>query len=177
MEHKWYVVHTYSGYEARVVETLRDQARRDGLEDHFGEILVPMEQQPEGAEGRKATKKFFPGYIFVEMTLNKQTWHLVNNTPRVTGFVGGGSEPGKVRPLPEREVARLRTQIEDGTPAPASTEKYEVGEKVRVKQGPFASFTGVVDEVSEEKGKLWVLVSIFGRATRAELNFSEVEKL
>lgn len=177
MEHKWYVVHTYSGYEARVVDALRERAGLAGLEDHFGEILVPKEQQPEGAESRRPTKKFFPGYIFVEMILTKETWHLVNDTPRVTGFVGGGSEPGKVRPVPAREVARLRTQIEDGTPAPASTEKYEVGEKVRVKQGPFSNFTGVVDEVSEEKSKLWVLVSIFGRATRAELNFSEVEKI
>lgn len=176
MDHKWYVVHTYSGYEGRVEESLRERIRQFGKEDLFGEIMVPKESPSEGSERRGPARKFFPGYIFVEMTLTEDTWHLVKDTPRVTGFVGGGKEPGKVRAVPEHEVARLRHQIADGKAAPAPKEKFEEGETVRVNEGPFANFRGTVDEVNVDKAKLRVLVSIFGRATPVELDFSQVEK-
>ncbi|MBU0552717.1 transcription termination/antitermination protein NusG [Myxococcota bacterium] len=177
MEHKWYVVHTYSGYEARVELTLWERIKQFDLEAHFSEILVPREPEGESKTGRKTSgKKFFPGYIFVKMALTKETWHLVKDTPRVSGFVGGGKEPGSVRPVPEREVLRVTHQINEGTARPTPTERFDEGETVRVIDGPFANFNGTVDEVNLDKSKLRVLVSIFGRATPVELNFSQVEK-
>ena len=175
MDHKWYVVHTYSGYEGRVETTLWDRVRQNGLEEQFSEILVPREKETEG-ERRGPPRKFFPGYIFVKMELNTQTWHIVNDTPRVSGFGGGGKTPGSVRPVPEHEVARITNQIEEGTASQVQQQRYDEGETVRVTDGPFANFNGTVDEVNMDKGKLRVLVSIFGRATPVELDFSQVER-
>ena len=177
MEHKWYVVHTYSGYEGRVEAALWDRIEREGLDTQFSEILVPREQPSEKNGERKGpARKFFPGYIFVKMELNTDTWHLVNGTPRVSGFVGGGKPPGSVRPVPPAEVKRITDQIEEGAVVSAPQDQYEEGETVRVTEGPFANFNGTVDEVNLDKGKLRVLVSIFGRATPVELDFSQVEK-
>ncbi len=175
MEHKWYVVHTYSGYENRVEQTLWERVRQNDAEGLFSEILVPKEKEVEG-ERRGPARKFFPGYIFVKMELNTQTWHIVSGTPRVSGFVGGGKTPGSVRPVPEHEVRRITDQMEVGLAAAVPQQRYEEGETVRVADGPFANFNGTVDEVNLDKGKLRVLVSIFGRATPVELDFSQVEK-
>lgn len=177
MEHKWYVVHTYSGYEARVEAALWDRIEREGFDQQFSEILVPREQPSEKNGDKKGpARKFFPGYIFVKMELNTDTWHLVNDTPRVSGFVGGGKTPGSVRPVPPSEVKRITDQIEEGAVVATPQDRYEEGETVRVTEGPFANFNGTVDEVNLDKGKLRVLVSIFGRATPVELDFSQVEK-
>ncbi|MGC6419209.1 MAG: transcription termination/antitermination protein NusG [Bradymonadia bacterium] len=175
MDHKWYVVHTYSGYENRVETTLWERVKQNNAEELFSEILVPREKETEG-EQRGPARKFFPGYIFVKMALNTESWHIVNNTPRVSGFVGGGKTPGSVRPVPEHEVRRITDQMEEGVEAAAPQQKFEEGETVRVADGPFANFNGTVDEVNVDKGKLRVLVSIFGRATPVELDFSQVEK-
>ena len=176
-EHKWYVVHTYSGYENRVESTLWERIRQNGLESFFSEVLVPRETPVEGKNDRRGPpRKFFPGYVFVKMELNTNTWHLINDTPRVTGFIGGGKEPGSVRPVPEREVLRITDQIAEGTASPTPTERFEEGETVRVTEGPFANFSGTVDEVNVDKARLRVLVSIFGRATPVDLEFSQVEK-
>ena len=177
MEHKWYVVHTYSGYEERVEAALWDRVEQEGLGDQFSDILVPRENnQDQAGEKKGRARKFFPGYIFVKMELNTTTWHLVNDTPRVSGFVGGGKTPGSVRPVPPAEVKRITDQIEEGTVVAAQQDQYDEGETVRVTEGPFANFNGTVDEVNADKGKLRVLVSIFGRATPVELDFSQVEK-
>jgi transcriptional antiterminator NusG len=178
MEHKWYVVHTYSGYENRVEQTLRERIKQNNADELFSEILVPRESEGDTArDGRRGpARKFFPGYIFVKMVLNTETWHIVNDTPRVSGFVGGGKDPGSVRPVPEHEVKRITNQIEEGTARPTPKQRFEEGETVRVTDGPFANFNGTVDEVNVDKAKLRVLVSIFGRATPVELDFSQVEK-
>jgi len=178
MEHKWYVVHTYSGYENRVELTLGERIKQNDAEDLFSEILVPRENDGDQArEGRRGpARKFFPGYIFVKMELNTKSWHIVNDTPRVSGFVGGGSDPGSVRPVPDSQIRRITNQIEEGTASPVPKQRFEEGETVRVTDGPFANFNGTVDEVNADKNKLRVLVSIFGRATPVELDFSQVEK-
>ena len=176
MEHKWYVVNTYSGYENRVESALKERIKQNNAEDLVSEILVPREKEVEGKERAGQPRKFFPGYIFVKMELNTESWHLVNDTPRVSGFVGGGKTPGSVRPVPDHEVARITNQIEEGTVSTVPTQQFEEGETVRVAEGPFANFNGTVDEVNMDKGKLRVLVSIFGRATPVELTFAQVEK-
>jgi transcriptional antiterminator NusG len=176
VEHKWYVVHTYSGYENRVETTLWERVRQNNAEELFSEVLVPREKEVEGVERRGPARKFFPGYIFVKMELNTQSWHIVSGTPRVSGFVGGGKTPGSVRPVPEHEVLRITNQMEEGMARPEPLQRFEEGESVRVTDGPFANFNGSVDEVNIDKGKLRVLVSIFGRATPVELDFSQVEK-
>jgi transcriptional antiterminator NusG len=175
MEHKWYVVHTYSGYEGRVETALWDRVKQNGVEHLFSEVLVPREKEVEG-EKRGPARKFFPGYIFVKMEMNTTSWHIVNDTPRVSGFIGGGKTPGSVRPLPDHEVNQLTQQIEEGTVSATPQQRYEEGETVRVTDGPVANFNGTVDEVNADKGKLRVLVSIFGRATPVELDFSQVER-
>ena len=176
-DHKWYVVHTYSGYENRVELTLKDRISQHNADDLFSEILVPRENEGEmKGERRGPARKFFPGYIFVKMLLNTETWHIVNGTPRVSGFVGGGKTAGSVRPVPEHEVLRITNQMEEGTARPAPKQRFEEGETVTVSDVPFANFSGTVDEVNMDKGKLRVLVSIFGRATPVELDFSQVEK-
>ncbi len=175
MEKKWYVVHTYSGFENRVKASLEERIRNAGKEDFFDEILVPSEKVVEMFKGEKKTtsRKFFPGYILVKMNLNDETWHLVNNTPKVTGFVGGALTPP---PVPTGEVDKIRLQMEEGAVKPKPKVSFERGENVRVIDGPFTNFNGVVDEVKPDKGKLRVLVSIFGRATPVELDFVQVEK-
>ena len=176
-DHQWYVVNTYSGYENRVEGALWERIKQNEAEASFSEILVPREKEGEMKEGRRApARKFFPGYIFVKMALNTETWHIVNGTPRVSGFVGGGKNPGSVRPVPAHEVLRITNQIEEGATRTAPEIIFDEGETVRVKEGPFSNFNGTVDEVNLDKGKLRVLVSIFGRATPVELDFSQVEK-
>ncbi len=178
MEHKWYVVHTYSGFEQRVKQTIEEQIKQKGMEDLFAEILIPKEKPAEVPKGerRAPARKFFPGYIFVKMVLNEDTWHLVSDTPRVSGFVGGGKKTGQVHPISEAEVERITTNMTEGTVRSVPKETFEVGETIRVIDGPFASFNGRVDEVNLDKSKLRVLVSIFGRETPVELDFSQVEK-
>jgi len=175
MSHQWYVVHTYSGYEQKAKVALEERIQSLGRQDDFTEILVPSENVVEMKKGVKKTtsRRFFPGYILVKMDLNDDTWHLVKNTPKVTGFVGSGNNPPAV---PEEEVMRITKQIDEGTLRPKPKVEFEKGEAVRVVDGPFATFSGVVEEVSPEKGKLKVLVSIFGRSTPIELDFMQVEK-
>lgn len=178
MEHKWYVVHTYSGFENKVEKALRERIKQFDAEGAFTEILVPRENVTEVVKGERKTsaRKFFPGYILVKMELNKRTWHIVKETPKVSGFVGGGNDPASVPSVPEREVLAITNQIAEGSTRPAPKQRFEDGETVRVTDGPFANFSGVVDEVNLDKGKLRVLVSIFGRATPVELDFTQVEK-
>ncbi len=171
----WYVVHTYSGYENKAKQALEDKVRANGLEQYFGQILVPSEKVTETKSGvkRTSTKKFFPSYLFVQMELNDQTWHLVKNTPKITGFVGGGTRPS---PIPEAEVLRITNQIAEGTLKPVTRAVFEKGETVRVAEGPLQGFTGLIEEVNQEKGKAKVMVSILGRSTPVDLAFNEIEK-
>ncbi len=175
MAKKWYVVQAYSGFEDKVVERLQETIERSGLQDKFGEIIVPREEVVELKNGQKVTsqRKFFPGYILVEMEMNEETWHVIKDTPQVSGFLGSG---GKPRPMPAREVEALKHQIEEGVERPRPKVMFDVGDAVRVLDGPFASFNGVVEEVMEDKAKLKVSVSIFGRPTPVELDFVQVEK-
>jgi transcriptional antiterminator NusG len=173
MEKSWYVVHTYSGFEDKVKGSIEDKVKRKGLDDKITRILIPTERVIElkGGKKKELDKKFYPGYILVEMELNDETWHLVRSTPRVTGFVGG-SDPV---PLPGGEVEEILQQIERG-PVQQVRTQFEVGETVRIIDGPFANFMGAVDEVDMDHGRLRVMVSIFGRQTPVELNFFQVEK-
>ena len=174
--HKWYIVHAYSNFEKKVAEAIRDQAKTQGLEDCFSEILVPTEDVVEIRRGRKvnAERKFFPGYVLVKMDMTDEAYHLVKNTPKVTGFLGSGLKP---MPVSEKEVARIIGAIEEGVERPKPTIQFEIGETVRVTDGPFASFNGSVEQVDEERTRLRVTVSIFGRATPVELEYSQVEKV
>jgi transcriptional antiterminator NusG len=176
-EKKWFAVHTYSGYENKAKKSLEDKIRMEGLGDYFGEILIPVEQVVEMVKGeRKTTKrKLMPGYILVQMEMNDRTQHLVKNTPKVTGFVGAvqGQDPV---PMREAEVQRLTSQITEGILKPKPKVQFEEGDNVRVIDGAFTNFSGSVEEVNPEKGRLKVLVSIFGRATPVELDFMQVEK-
>ena len=175
MAKHWYVVHTYSGYEDKAKKALEERVRQHKVVDLFEEILVPTEDVMEVKKGvkRAVKRQFFPGYLLVKMELNDTSWHIVKGTPKVTGFVGGSLKPPMV---PEEEVRRITSQIEEGTLKPKTKVEFEKGDNVRVVSGPFASFTGTVDMANEEKGKLKVLVSIFGRSTPIELDFTEVEK-
>jgi transcriptional antiterminator NusG len=172
----WYVVHTYSGFEARVKLTLEERVRNAKLQDKFGKIIVPQEQVVELVRGEKKTssRKFFPGYMLIQCELNDETWHLVANTPKVTGFVGDTRNPV---PLSAQEVQNLFMQMEGGAKKPRPKVQFEDGDSVKVVDGPFADFNGVVDEVKPDKGKLRVLISIFGRNTPVELDFVQVEKV
>lgn len=172
---RWYVVHTYSGYENKAKQALEDRIRAHAMEKFFGDVLVPSEKVTEmrGGNKRTTTRKFFPGYMFVRMELNDQTWHLVKNTPRVTGFVGGGKNPP---PVPDEEVSRITNQIKDGTLKPTPTLAFEKGETVRVVEGPFMNFNGIVEEVLPDKQRVKVIVSILGRSTPVEFDFDEIEK-
>ncbi|MDD9900331.1 MAG: transcription termination/antitermination protein NusG [Alphaproteobacteria bacterium] len=176
MAQRWYVLHVYSGFEKKVAAAIQDAAQRDGLVESIGEILVPTEEVIEVRRGQKvnAEKKFLPGYVLIKMDMNDAAWHLVKNTPKVTGFLGAsGTKP---QPISETEAQRLLKQVEEGAERPRSTITYEVGEQVRVCDGPFNSFMGNVEEVDEGRSRLKVLVSIFGRATPVELEFTQVEK-
>jgi len=175
MTMRWYVVQVYSGFEDKVEAMLRENADRAGQAEQFGEIMVPREEVVELKDGQKVTsqRKFFPGYIMVEMVLNDETWHVVKDTRQVSGFLGSG---GKPRPVPQSQVEQLRQQIEEGIERPKPKVLFNVGEAVRVIDGPFASFNGVVEEVDEDKAKLKVSVSIFGRPTPVELDYVQVEK-
>ena len=172
---KWYVVHTYSGYENQAKASLEERIKSKKMQSFFGDVLIPSENVVELVKGKKRTAKkhFFPGYILVRMILNDHTWHLVKDTPKITGFVGGKLTPPAV---PESEVMKLTRQIADGTLRPKQSVSFEKGENVRVIEGPFINFNGIVDEVKPDKGKLRVLVSIFGRSTPVELDFGQVEK-
>ncbi|MCB9477328.1 MAG: transcription termination/antitermination protein NusG [Deltaproteobacteria bacterium] len=174
-ELKWYVVHTYSGYEAKAKLALEERMKQLGLADKFGEVLIPSEAVVEVVQGQKRTtnRKFFPGYILVKMILDDQTWHVVKSTPKVTGFVGNAKHPEAV---PDEEVSRITQRITEGTLRPKPKIEFEKGETVRVVNGPFANFSGTVEEVKPDKSKLRVMVSIFGRATPVELDFYQVEK-
>lgn len=173
---RWYVVHAYSGYESFVMQELKQRIRRDSMEDFFGEILVPTEEVVEmrGGQKRRSERKFFPGYVLVKMVLNDETWHLVKSVPRVLGFIGGTSD--RPAPISDKEAMSILQQVEDGVSKPKPKVLFEPGEVVRVIDGPFADFSGVVDEVNYEKSRLIVEVLIFGRSTPVELDFSQIEK-
>ena len=176
MAMQWYVVHAYSGFEKSVQRALKERIERAGMQDKFGEILVPVEEVVEMKGGQKSVteRKFFPGYVLVQMEMDDATWHLVKSTPKVTGFVGGTAT--KPAPISEREVQAILQQIQEGVEKPRPKVLYEPGELVRIIDGPFSDFNGSVEEVNYEKSKLRVSVTIFGRATPVELDFSQVEK-
>lgn len=174
---RWYVVHAYSNFEHRVAESLKERIKRAGLEHKFGEILVPTEEVVEMRDGqkRKSERKFFPGYVLVQMEMNEATWHLVKDTPRVMGFIGGTAD--KPAPITDREAEAILRRVADSGDKPKPKTLFEPGETVRVIDGPFADFNGVVEEVNYEKSRIQVAVLIFGRSTPVELEFSQVEKV
>jgi len=175
-EKRWYVVHAYSGYERKVKQSLQERIALSGMQDLFGDVLVPTEEVVEMRAGqkRKSERKFFPGYVLIQMVLNDDTWHLVKDTPRVMGFIGGTAE--KPAPITQREVSEIMNRLEETVDKPSHKTVYEPGEVVRVIDGPFNDFTGTVEEVNYEKNRLRVAVLIFGRSTPVELDFSQVEK-
>jgi transcriptional antiterminator NusG len=173
---RWYVVHAYSNFEHRVAEALKDRIKRESLQDKFGEILVPTEEVVEMREGqkRKSDRKFFPGYVLVQMEMDEGTWHLVKEVPKVLGFIGG--TPEKPAPITEKEAMSILRRVEEGVDKPKPKVLFEPGEVVRVIDGPFNDFSGVVENVNFEKSKVRVAVQILGRSTPVELDFSQVEK-
>lgn len=172
---QWFIVQAYSNQEQRACEQLKEMVAKQGLEDYFGEIKIPQEDVTEVIKGekKKVSRKFFPGYVLVQMHKSEETLHLVNNTPKIVGFVGDSRSP---IPMSEDEVERLLTQMEEGSTALASSQQYEVGQSVKVIDGPFVDFAGTIGEIKEDKGKLVVMISIFGRETPVELDFYQVEK-
>jgi transcription termination/antitermination protein NusG len=176
MAKRWYIVHAYSNFERKVADSIKERALAAGLADKFEEVLVPMEEVVEMRRGRKVSseRKFFPGYVLVKMELSDQTYHLIKNTPKVTGFLGTDNKP---IPITEEEAGRILQQVQEGVERPKPSVTFEIGEQVRVADGPFASFNGLVEEVDEERARLKVAVSIFGRATPVELEYGQVEKL
>jgi transcriptional antiterminator NusG len=176
MTKRWYIVHAYSNFENKVAESIREQAKQRHLEHLFEQILVPKEKVTEVRRGRKvdAERKFFPGYVLVKMDLTDEGYHLIKNTPKVTGFLGTDNKP---MPISEAEASRILNQMQEGIDRPKSAISFEIGEQVRVSDGPFASFNGVVEEVDDARSRVKVAVSIFGRATPVELEFGQVEKM
>ena len=173
---KWYVIHVYSGFEKKVAQSIEEQAKQAGMENLVGQVLVPSEEVVEMRRGARVQteRKFFPGYVLAQMDLTDETWHLIKNTPKVTGFLGSGNKP---IPISEREALQIIQQVQEGVDRPKPSIIFEIGEQVRVCDGPFASFNGLVEDVDEERSRLKVAVSIFGRATPVELEYSQVEKL
>lgn len=176
MAKRWYIVHTYSNFEKKVAESIREQAAAKGLSHLFEEILVPTEEVVEMRRGRKVTseRRFFPGYVLVKMDMTDEAYHLIKNTPKVTGFLGSEKKP---IPISDAEANRIIQQVQEGIERPRPSVSFEVGEQVRVADGPFASFSGLVEEVDEERSRVKVAVSIFGRPTPVELEFGQVEKM
>lgn len=176
MAQRWYVLHVYSGFENKVAETIKDKAVKKGLGDKVADIMVPTEEIVEVKRGQKvnAERKFFPGYVLAKLDMTDDVWHMIKDTPKVTGFLGAGNKPS---PITEKEAERLLKQIQEGVERPRPSVTFDIGEEVKVSDGPFASFTGMVEEIDEEKARLKVSVSIFGRATPVELEYSQVEKV
>ena len=177
MSTRWYIVHAYSNFENKVAQSIRDQAAQRNLADKFDEVLVPTEKVVEVRRGRKVDteRKFFPGYVLVKCEMTDEVYHLIKNTPKVTGFLG--ADKAKPMPIPENEALRIKGQVAEGIERPQPTVVFEVGEQVKVADGPFASFNGVVEDVDHGRARLKVAVSIFGRATPVELEYGQVEKL
>lgn len=175
MAMRWYVLHVYSGFENKVADAIMEKARKLKLTERVGEIMVPTEEVVELKRGQKvnAERKFFPGYVLAKLDLSDEVWHMVKDTPKVTGFLGANNKPA---PVSQKEAEALMTQIQEGIDSPRPSVTFDIGEEVKVVDGPFASFNGLVEEVDEEKGKLKVSVSIFGRATPVELDYAQVEK-
>jgi transcriptional antiterminator NusG len=176
MDKKWFIVHAYSNFERKVADSIKEKAHATGLDHLFDEILVPTEKVVEVRRGRKvdAERKFFPGYVLVKMAMTDEAYHLIKNTPKVTGFLGADNKP---MPISEGEAQRILQQVQEGVERPKPSISFEVGEQVRVADGPFASFNGLVEDVDEVRARLKVAVSIFGRATPVELEYGQVEKL
>ncbi len=176
MDKRWYIVHAYSNFEKKVAESIREQSKQRGLEELFEQVLVPTEKVTEVRRGRKidAERKFFPGYVLVKMKLTDEAFHLIKNTPKVTGFLGAENKP---MPISEAEAMRILHQVQEGVERPKASVSFEIGENVRVADGPFASFSGVIEEIDEARSRVKVAVSIFGRATPVELEFGQVEKV
>ena len=176
MSMKWYIVHAYSNFEKKVAESIQEQAKQRGLSEKFEEILVPTESVVEVRRGRKiaSERKFFPGYVLVKCDLTDDVYHLIKNSPKVTGFLGADKKP---MAIPDAEAMRIKGQVAEGVEHPKSTIRFEIGEKVRVGDGPFASFEGLIEEVDEGRSRVKVAVSIFGRATPVELEYTQVEKM
>ncbi|MEH6403332.1 MAG: transcription termination/antitermination protein NusG [Sneathiella sp.] len=172
---RWYIIHAYSGFEKKVAQAVKEQAIIKGMADMIEEVLVPVEEVVEVRRGQKVTaeRKFFPGYVLAKMEMNDETYHLVRNLPKVSGFLGNANKP---QPISEKEALSVLNQVQEGIERPKPSVTFEIGEEVRVKDGPFATFMGNVEEVDEDKAKLKVSVSIFGRATPVELDYSQVEK-
>ena len=177
MAKRWYVLHVYSGFENKVAEGIREKAAKKGMEDYVEEILIPTEEIVEVKRGQKvnAERKFFPGYVLAKLELTDEIWHMIKDTPKVTGFLGAGGN--KPVPISEKEAQRILHQVQEGVERPRPSITYDIGEEVKVVDGPFASFNGLVEDVDEEKGKLKVSVSIFGRSTPVELEYGQVEKI
>jgi transcriptional antiterminator NusG len=176
MTARWYVVHVYSGFESKVAQSIREQAQQTGLDELIEEVLVPMEEVVQMRRGAKvrAERKFFPGYVLAKMEMTDDAWHLIKDTPKVTGFLGAGNKPS---PISEAEAQRILHQVQEGVERPKPSVTFEIGEQVRVSDGPFTSFNAWVEDVDEERARLKVAVSIFGRATPVELEYGQVEKL
>ena len=175
MSHRWYVVNTHSGFEKKVAQAITEQSQRKGLAEHFSQVLVPMEEVIEVRRGKKinAERKFFPGYILINMDMTDESWHLVKDTPKVTGFLGSSGKPA---PISKEEAEAILSQVQEGVDKPKRSVIFEVGETIRVTDGPFASFNGVVEDIDEEKERLKIAVSIFGRSTLVELGYGQVDK-
>ena len=176
MTSRWYAVHAYSNFENKVADSIREQAKQRGLEELFEQVLVPIEKVTEVRRGRKinSERKFFPGYVLVKCDLTDDVYHLIKNTPKVTGFLGADKKP---MPISDIEAQRIKGQVADGIERPKASIRFEIGETVRVADGPFASFNGVVEEIDEQRSRVKVAVSIFGRATPVDLEYGQVEKV